>query len=89
MHTHRQVQAHFEGIGGRDELGSARGRYRYQAPLSGGGAGSVCAQVQVPDMGDAVEVGVAELRHGGRDVLVVPRHVPGYRSRGRRPKYGW
>ena len=55
----------------------------------GGGAGSVCAQVQVPDMGDAVEVGVAELRHGGRDVLVAPRHVPGYRSRGRRPKYGW
>ena len=89
VHTHRQVRAHFEGVGGRDELGSARGRHRYQAPFSGGGAGSVCAQVQAPDMGDAVEVGVAELRHGVRDVLVAPRHVPGYRSRGCRPKYGW
>ena len=55
----------------------------------GGGAGSVCAQVQVPDVGDAVEVGVAKLRHIVRDVFVAPRHVPGYRSLGCRPKYGW
>ena len=83
------MQAHFEGIEGRDELGSAWGRHRYHAPLSGGGAGSVCAQVQVPDVGDAVEVGVAELRHSVRVVFVAPRHVPGYRSLGCRPKYGW
>ena len=55
----------------------------------GGGAGSVCAQVQVPDVGDAVEVGVAEPRHSVGDVFVAPRHVPGYRSLGCRPKYGW
>ena len=40
-------------------------------------------------MGDAVEVGVAELRHGVRDVFVAPRQFPVYRSLGCRPKYGW
>ena len=40
-------------------------------------------------MGDAVEVRVAELRHGARDVFVAPRQFPFYRSLGCRPKYGW
>ena len=43
----------------------------------------------VPDVGDAVEVGVAELRHGVRDVFVAPRQFPVYRSVGCQPKYGW
>ena len=55
----------------------------------GGGARSVCTQVQVPDVGDAFKAGVAELRHSVGDVFVAPRHVPGYRSLGCRPKYGW
>ena len=37
---------------------------------------SVRAQVQVPDVGDAFEVGVAELRPGARDVFVAPRQLP-------------
>ena len=44
---------------------------------------------QGADVGDAVEAGVAEPRHSVRDVFVAPRHVPGYRSLGCRPKYDW
>ena len=40
-------------------------------------------------MGDAVEVGVAELRHGVREVFLAPHQFPVYRFLGCRPKYGW
>ena len=65
-----------EGVRGRDELGRAWGCHRHQTPLSGRGAGGVRAQVQVPDVGDAVEVGVAGLRHSVRDVFVAPCQLP-------------
>ena len=78
-----------EGVRGRDKLGSAWGWQWHQTPLSGRGAGSVRARVQVRDVGDAVEVGVAELRYGVRDVFVAPRQLPLWRSLGCRLKYGW
>ena len=76
VYPRRQVQAHVEGVRGWDELGFARGRHRHQAPFSGGGEGVVCTQVQVPEVGDAVEVGVAEPRHSVWDVFVAPRQLP-------------
>ena len=39
VYPRRQVQAHVEGVRGRDELGSARGRHWHQAPSPGGEQG--------------------------------------------------
>ena len=41
--------------------------------LLGGGARGVCTQVQAHELGDAIELGVAELRDGVGEVLLAPR----------------